>query len=96
MLEFMSERLQTEVISKIPHGYTNPKIVLGYTNQIKLMVDEKGGDKEKWTKNDFAKLEQLKVKYLEIILGYKIEPLSKTVSHDDYEKNLKQTTDFVH
>lgn len=77
---------------KFPHKSKNPRIVLGYDNQIKLMVDQT--NKEKWTKSDFKKLEKLKIRYLERKLGYKIVKLSSKITHKKYEKQLEQDTTF--
>lgn len=77
---------------KFPHKSKNPRIVLGYDNQIKLMIDQT--NKEKWTKADFKKLEKLKIKYLEKKLGYKIVKLSRLFSHQTYEERLLEDTWF--
>ena len=77
---------------KYPHKSKNPRIVLGYDNQIKLMVDQT--NEEKWSKKDFKELEKLKIKYLENKLGYKIIKLSKVISHKKYEKRLESDTTF--
>jgi len=76
----------------LPHNSTNPRIVLGYNNSIMLMVDQT--NEEKWTRDDFKQLEQCKLEYLEVKLGYKITKLADTISHDNYEKNLESITTF--
>lgn len=77
---------------KFPHKANNPRIVIGYDNQIKLMVDMTNN--QKWTKKDFKILEKLKLKYLEKKLGYKIKKLSGVMSHKKYEKHLEEDTTF--
>ncbi len=95
---------------ELPHNSKNPRIILGYDNKIKLMVDQTNA--EKWSQADFERLRECKYEYLEkrlghsvrlaILdvsklekqLGYKITRLDKTISHDDYEKNLEKSTDF--
>ena len=77
---------------KLPHNSNDPKIVLGYDNQIKLMVNQT--NEEKWSKEDFEILEQCKIEYLEDKLGYKIKKLEELQTHDQYEKNLESSTSF--
>lgn len=79
-------------MQELPHNATNPRIVLGYDNQLKLMVDQI--NEEKWTKKDFEQLEICKIEYLQEKLGYTIEKLSDTVKHDEYEKILETSTTF--
>jgi len=79
-------------MDNLPHNSTNPRIVLGYNNQIKLMIDQT--NHEKWTKKDFEQLEKCKIQYLEEKLGHKITKLEDTISHKAYEANLKTDTDF--
>ena len=71
-----------------PIDVKKSKIVIGYDGQIKLMVYPTTD--QKWTKKDFANLEAAKIDYLEKRLGYKIEKLEKTITHDNYEKYLKE------
>lgn len=79
-------------MDKLPHDANGPRIVLGYDNQIKLMVNQT--NEEKWTKADFEQLEKCKIQYLEERIGYKIPKLSDTISHDKYEDQLESSTTF--
>lgn len=95
---------------ELPHNSKNPRIVLGYDNQIKLMVDQTND--EKWNQADLEHLRNCKYEYLkeklghpvrlatlnilelEKQLGYKIKRLDEIISHNDYEKNLEKSTNF--
>ena len=79
-------------MDELPHNSNEPRIVLGYDNQIKLMVNQTND--EKWTEEDFKQLERCKIQYLEEKLGYKITKLEDKISHDDYEKELETSTTF--
>ena len=70
-------------MDELPHNSKDPKIVLGYDNQIKLMVNQT--NEEKWTKSDFEQLEKCKLQYLEEKIGYSIVKLNDIISHDGYE-----------
>ena len=76
----------------LPHNANDPKIVLGYDNQIKLMVNQT--NEEEWIKADFDQLEKCKIQYLEEKLGYPIVKLNSITSHHDYEKQLETSTTF--
>lgn len=76
----------------LPHNSNDPKIVIGYDNQIKLMVNQT--NEEKWNKTDFEQLEKCKIEYLEEKLGYPIKRLEEFQTHDNYEKNLEASTNF--
>jgi len=76
----------------LPHNSKDPKIVLGYDNQIKLMVQQTNN--ELWSKEDFIQLEKCKIEYLEKKLGYTIIKLKDVISHDDYETKLEKSTNF--
>lgn len=77
---------------ELPHGSINPRIVIGFDGQIKLMVDQVNN--EKWDEKDFNQLERCKIQYLEERLGYKILSLETLYPHNEYEKILKQSTNF--
>lgn len=68
---------------KLPYDWVKPKIVIGYDGQIKLLIYTNAN---KLTKKQTKELQKLKIKYLSHKLGYKVEPLSKTIKHNDYEK----------
>lgn len=72
---------------ELPHNSTNPRIVIGYDGNIKIVVDQT--NKEKWNREDFVKLEKAKLQYLEQKLGYPIKKLEDVVPHADYEAELK-------
>ena len=75
---------------ELPDGWTNPKIVIGYDNQIKLMVKLDKVANNAATDEEIDKLTaKLKIRYLEAALGYKIEKFENIVSHKDYEKGIK-------
>ena len=75
---------------KLPKGWKDPIIVLGYNGEIRLMCVMEKEVIKNWTKKDTAKLRRLKIRFLEKYLGYKIVKMSRIVLQKDYEKYAKE------
>lgn len=76
---------------KLPKDWTDPKIVLGYNDEIRLMVTLPDKIIKNWKPEDSRLLAKKKVEYLEDKIGYSILPMEKIIGHDDYEKVIKKT-----
>lgn len=76
---------------KLPKNWTDPKIVLGYNDEIRLMVSLPEKIIKNWGPDDSRLLAKKKVEYLEDKIGYSILPMEKMVSHDGYEEIIKKT-----
>lgn len=70
----------------LPKGYSDPRIVLGYNGEIRLMVSLEPEIIKNWTKEQEEELRKFKIEYLEKAIGYKIETMDNIIKHDDYEK----------
>lgn len=70
----------------LPEGWINPRIVLGYNNEIRIMVSLNKESIKNFSKADEDLLQQKKMEYLEKAVGYPIVKMDEIIKHDDYEK----------
>lgn len=71
---------------ELPNGWSNPRIVLGYNNEIRLMVSLTDEIIKAWNDSGYDIMREKKIELLEKALGYKIEKMENIIKHDDYEK----------